>query len=233
MSRAELIADFLAHVKSEFPPFVFLSSLPASTPPAAAAAPVAPIALPPPVPRPPVSAPILAPAPLVSAPPVAPIASVVHDLVKRLKEVHYLETPPSDRLAKKRAERWKAGQLAARFLVIGFDESPSHARFLQSLAAAINIHFQDAKWIDGQPLEKNDLWEELLKSSDLKQIFLSDSSLWQMTRLRRFYKETNPSGRFLKEVPLFLLPDLSLYFKDPLLKKSLWKAVEHVCQSPS
>jgi hypothetical protein len=41
-----------------------------------------------------------------------------------------------------------------------------------------------------------------------------------------FYKETPAQGtRTLGNIPLFLLPDLSLYLKDPLLKRSLWKAL--------
>ena len=59
-----------------------------------------------------------------------------------------------------------------------------------------------------------------------------DYTVWQLHDLFRYYKE-NPEKqiRTLKEIPLFLLPDLTLYLKDPLLKRSLWKAIWKVCRS--
>jgi hypothetical protein len=60
----------------------------------------------------------------------------------------------------------------------------------------------------------------------LKWVIVCDYSLWQLRGLMQFYKETPAQGtRMLGNVPIFLLPDLSLYLKDPLLKRSLWKAL--------
>jgi len=60
----------------------------------------------------------------------------------------------------------------------------------------------------------------------LKLIIVCDYTLWQLPNLMQFYKETPAQKtRQLGEKSLFLLPDLSLYLKDPLLKRSLWKAL--------
>jgi hypothetical protein len=70
-----------------------------------------------------------------------------------------------------------------------------------------------------------------LTSSELKLVIICDHTLWQLQNLRHFYKETPAQNyRQLGDKHLLMLPDLSLYLKDPLLKRSLWKAL---CQTIS
>ena len=115
--------------------------------------------------------------------------------------------------------------------ILSFGEPPEHKALLEQIGKAIDVYFGPAHLIDAEAIEKENQWEAFLSVADLKLILCCDYSLWQMGHLMKHFKEIPAAAtRHLGKTPLFLLPDLSLYLKDPLLKRSLWKAL---CQTIS
>ena len=106
-----------------------------------------------------------------------------------------------------------------------FQEPAEQRIFLEQIAKALDIYFGPAKIVQAEGIEKEKQWGAFLSVADLKMVVVCDYTLWQLNALLQFYKETQAQGsRLLGTVPVFLLPDLSLYLKDPLLKRSLWRA---------
>jgi len=134
---------------------------------------------------------------------------------------------PTDAIAKNIAARWKTKNLSAPITILFIQEVAEHKTFLEQIAIALDVHFVPAKLVHAEPLEKEGKWETFLSNDLLKLLIICDYTLWQMPKLLKLYKETKVA-RFLGDKTLFLLPDLSLYLKDPLLKRSLWKAL---CQT--
>ncbi len=138
---------------------------------------------------------------------------------------------PSDAIAKRIATRWKNKNQLAPITVIYFQESPEQKALLEEIAKALDVYFGPAALLCAESIEREKDWKPLLSVPELKLIITCDYTLWQLPNLCQLYKEVpQQKTRQLGEKPLFLLPDLSLYLKDPLLKRSLWKAL---CQTIS
>ncbi len=147
-------------------------------------------------------------------------------LEKIAPELPLLDAIPDDKTAKQIANRWKTKNQSAPISILSSGELPQHKALLEEIAVALDVYFGEARLIVGDPIEKEKEWKTFLSVGSLKLIVICDSTLWQLHNLRQFYKETPATGvRTLGDVPVFLLPDLSLYLKDPLLKRSLWKAL--------
>jgi hypothetical protein len=98
--------------------------------------------------------------------------------------------------------------------------------FLKEISKTLAVYFGSCKLVEAFKIEQENQWAHFLASEQLKWIIVCDHTLWQLTHLMQFYKEISAQQiKTLGKIPLFLLPDLSLYLKDPLLKKSLWKAL--------
>lgn len=142
-----------------------------------------------------------------------------------------IDSIPSDAIAVKIAERWKTKNKTAPISILAFQEPPEQRALLEQIAKALDATFLSARLIEAEPIEKEKQWEAFLSVPDLKIVIVCDYTLWQMKHLMTLFKENPTQGnRTLGTIPLFLLPDLSLYLKDPLLKRSLWKAL---CQKIS
>ncbi len=154
------------------------------------------------------------------------LSAVRHLLSIVAPELAILNDIPNDDLAKKIADRWKTKNQSAPISILLFQEPPEQRALLEQIARALDVYFGPAKIVNAEKIEKDKQWEAFLSVADLKIVIVCDHTLWQLSHLMQFYKETPASGvRTLGNVPLFLLPDLSLYLKDPLLKRSLWKAL--------
>ncbi len=139
------------------------------------------------------------------------------------------DTLPDDETAKKIASRWKTKNAAAEISILSYHEPPAQKALLEEIAKAVNILLGPAQIVAAEPIEKEKQWEAFLAVPHLKLTIACDYTLWQLGGLMQHYKETPSQGtRHLGSIPVFLLPDLSLYLKDPLLKRSLWKAL---CQT--
>lgn len=130
---------------------------------------------------------------------------------------------PNDAIAQKIATRWKTKNLSAPITLLSNQEIPEQKALLEQIRIALEVHFAPTKLVIAEPIEHSQQWETFLSVPELKLVIVCDYTLWQMPNLLKFYKET-PTRR-IGDKELFLLPDLSLYLKDPLLKRSLWKAL--------
>lgn len=145
-------------------------------------------------------------------------------------ELAILEEIPNDQLAKKLSERWKTKNQTAPISILTYQEPGEQRALLEEIAKAVDIYFGPAKLVNAEKIEKEKQWETFLSVEGLKMVIVCDYTLWQLGNLMHFYKETPAQGaRMLGSVPIFLLPDLSLYLKDALLKRSLWKALCQKC----
>jgi hypothetical protein len=196
--------------------------------PIAKPAPPPPIMQPPVQPPPAVSLPESPPPKKVEPPPskkpsLGPLRDLLHKIAPDLE---IIDQVPSDALAKKQANLWKTKNQSAPISILSFGEPPEHRLFLRSIWMALNVHFGPASLIEAGEIEKEKTWDAFFSVPDLKLIVICDSTLWQLQALMRHYKENPTNGsRTLGSANVFLLPDLSLYLKDPLLKKSLWKGI--------
>lgn len=171
--------------------------------------------------------------PIIEAPPSEmPHFGTLRAILQKIApQLTLISEIPDDTIAKKKANQWKTKNQATPISIFYSQESPAHKELLNGLAKAIDIYFGPSHLIHADPIEKENNWDTFLSTPHLQWVILCDSSLWQMPNLMRHYRE-NPHQkmRTLKDKRLFLLPDLSLYLKDPLLKRSLWKGL---CQTLS
>lgn len=145
-------------------------------------------------------------------------------LARCAPELALLKEVPDDSLAKRIAMRWKTKNRSAPISLLSFNEPPQQMAFLKNVTQALDVYFGPARLIAAEPIEKEKQWEAFLSVPTLKLIIVCDYTLWQLNAVLPFYREMK-EGRMLGSVPLLLLPDLSLYLKDPSLKRSLWKAL--------
>lgn len=242
--REVLVNSLIEHIKSLKSDFVFASEedaaffqkapspqKSAATPKKPSPPPIAPIKTPPPpkttplsIPKPP--KPLLQPSPQKKAPPPSDFSLLREILVAHVPEMKILDSIPDDSIAHKISQRWKAKTLSAPISILSYQEPSEQKEFLQNIAKAISVSFFETQLIQVEEIETQNLWESFFSSSELKLIIVCDYTLWQLKGLLSFYKETpGKNERFLGDVPLFLLPDLSLYLKAPHLKRHLWKAL--------
>lgn len=134
---------------------------------------------------------------------------------------------PSDAKATQISNAWKIKRHAAEISILSFGENPQQILFLKNLATALDILSLPTKVILATDIEKENRWEDFFLQATLRLVIACDYSIWSLPNLIKYYKEIpSTQQHFLHNTPLFMLPDISLYFKDPLLKKSLWAALK-------
>lgn len=162
---------------------------------------------------------------VASHPPKAHQKDLMQDIQKTLAKIaptlKLVDHIPQDTEAKKIKNAWKE-QANIPDVVILATKSPV-LPFLHHVAKAIELHFFSSRVLEVDEFEKQNKWEALLGTPNLKMIISPDGVLWSCKALLRYYHEfPNKQERFLGKIPLLLLPDPSLYLKDPALKRSLW-----------
>ncbi len=136
----------------------------------------------------------------------------------------YLEQIPKDTIAKRIKESWKQTQFTPDIPILY--SGKQYRPFLENIAKAITVRFAPSHVVDIGPLEQQQKWDLFLKAKNLKLIIAPDFILWGAKHLMPYYKEyPQEKKRFIGHVPLLLLPDPSLYLKDPSLKRSLWNVI--------
>lgn len=199
------------------------------TPPPAPIPKPAPVVVAPPPPIPPPEPPK---APAVQHPPTPTSFEEIRRVVNKVyPELKIIPEIPNDAIAKKIAQRWKTKNQAAPISILSLNEPKEQRALLEQIAIALDVYFGPARLIEAEGIEKEKQWEAFLSVEGLKLIVACDYTLWQLHNLMKSFKEIPAQGiRTLGSVPILLLPDLSLYLKDPQLKRSLWKAL---CQKLS
>ena len=153
----------------------------------------------------------------------------IKDIMKEISPNYPLiDIIPSDKKAKDVSQIWKLKKRAAEITILSFRESPQQLFFIKNLAQAIDIIYLPTKIISAIDIEQENQWNLFFSQADLKMIIACDYSILSFPNLAKHYKEI-PAHRqhFLSDIPLFMLPDISLYLKDPMLKKSLWASLKN------
>jgi len=159
-------------------------------------------------------------------PPPISLKSLKNLLSTIAPSLSIIDEIPNDAIAKKIKTRWKTKNQVAPITVLHYQELPEHKTLLEQIGKALDVCFGPAKLVSAESIEKEKQWETFLASSELKLVICCDYTLWQLEGLMQHYREVPAQKtRMLKDKQLFLLPDLSLYLKDPLLKRSLWKGL--------
>lgn len=132
-----------------------------------------------------------------------------------------------DKIAKQKAYKYKLKNIAANLTILAYKESEKHYKFLEKLSLALNNYFYSSKVISAYVIEKENSWDTFLSENEIFLIISSDYTVFELPNLRKHYKE-NPSSKekYLDKIPLFLLPDISLYLKEPSLKVFLFKTLK-------
>lgn len=137
-----------------------------------------------------------------------------------------VEEIPDDSIARNVRTFWKDAMSAADVVLLSFQEPSNQTELLNEIANAITILHKPAKVLPALKIEQEKGWGKLLSSSNLKLFIASDYAIYGLPELMKHYRESSKTAEhFLGKVPLFLLADLSLYLREPLLKPSLWKAL--------
>jgi len=156
-----------------------------------------------------------------------PLNEIQKMMEKVAPEISHLQKAPDDTRAKQIAQKWKFQTQAAPITILSIKETEKEKVFLEHLTKAIDIHFFPARVVSAAPIEKENGWEAFLSAQGLKLIISSDYAIFELPKLTIHYKEYPAQNKtLLGETPLFMLPSLNLYFKDPLLKHSLWRALK-------
>lgn len=156
-----------------------------------------------------------------------PMADIKRAIKAVAPHLSLQENVPDDKSAKKIKEKWREEEYIPPIVILSFQETKKQYDFLTHLAAAISVRGQECRVILASKYERNASWAQFLKSQNLKLIITTEYAL-SSSLLVKHYKETIKSGSFLGDIPLFLLADPSLYLREPLLKASLWKALQNV-----
>ncbi|QVL58274.1 MAG: hypothetical protein KFB93_04115 [Simkaniaceae bacterium] len=144
---------------------------------------------------------------------------------KILKEIdpdlYIHESIPSDYKAKRIKEAWKEKRSTPAIPILF--QGTQYRSFIMRIAKAIDTVYGSCRLVDMTPRKK---WDLFLESENLKLIIAPDAFVFGSKELLPFYQETpQQKTRKLGNIPLLLLPDLSLYYKDPYLKRSLWNVI--------
>ena len=131
-------------------------------------------------------------------------------------------TPLSDLSAKQIKKEWKR---EIPTIPILFQGKPFRS-FVTNIARAIEITFATSSCL--VEVKEGKDWNLFLQSSNIRFIIAPDYLIFSTQELLPFYKEKPQQRvRYLGKVPLLLLPNLSLYYKNPHLKRSLWNVITH------
>jgi len=156
-----------------------------------------------------------------STPPKTSTDKIKHLLLQIDPEIYLHDNPPSDHFAKQIKTRWKEKRDTPTIPIL-FQGKTYHSLLL-NIAKAIDITFATCRLIETG--KKRD-WKFFLQSPNIKYIIAPDHLIFSTKALLHLYKELpQESMSYLGNIPLLLLPDLSLYYKDPYLKRSLWNVI--------
>lgn len=154
------------------------------------------------------------------------IRKIISERVPHLK---LIDDIPKDTEAKKNAALWQNKQPVPQVMILSFDETLKQKVFLDDLCFALEIYGIHAKIFSTYKIEQEKGWEPILKTQELRLVIANSHGIHGFPELMKHYREVPRQARhYLQNIPLFLLSDLSFYFKEPALKLSLWKALQGI-----
>lgn len=126
----------------------------------------------------------------------------------------------SDNEAKKIATQWKKN--LPEVIILSFNEPTDEIEFLQKVTLAISEKITMASHYSAHIIESQNKWQKMFQMKDLKLIIAPHYGVQTFKSLINFYNHTDKT---LGGIPILLLPNLSLYLKQPELKRALWQAI--------
>ena len=151
--------------------------------------------------------------------------------LQKFSPTSFISTPPDDALAKRIKTKWERSSSLPQIVILKF--SQEYQNLLENLATAIDLQLKSSRVIHAKDWANEQEVEDILSSGQIELIISSDHLLTQPNSIKAFYKELPvEKKRFLGKVPLLLLPDLSLYYSDPMLKRSLWNLICRLLNKP-
>lgn len=134
-----------------------------------------------------------------------------------------LEKVPSDLEAQNLKMSWQTASAVTPLVILSLIQEEKQQLFLHHLAQAMSCQFGQTTVFSAASYEKEKRWDQLLNHPNLKFIIISETCFSKLSTLKQYYKQEG--GLFLEKIPLLLLPDLSLYIKEPKLKPLLWQKI--------
>jgi hypothetical protein len=108
-------------------------------------------------------------------------------------------------------------------MLLIFKEKGEEQKFLENLQIALSATLYKTSLWPASQLENEKKWDDLFQSLEVKLILMTEEILNAYPSLFQHYREIPKSEKkFLGKVPVIILPALSIYKKEPLLKKSLF-----------
>jgi hypothetical protein len=154
----------------------------------------------------------------------------IHKLVKdHFPSMIIIENPLQDEEAKRVNRTQQKTTTTPAVIILSFNETAISKKFLENIAKAIQLRIAPALVLPAHKIEQENAWERMLQSKELRLVISPDYGIYTLPKFMRHYKESPKQGkRFLGNIPLFLLSDISLYLKEPTLKPQLWKALKEM-----
>jgi hypothetical protein len=138
-----------------------------------------------------------------------------------------LDQIPDDREARTKSTKVERNKQAAQLLILSFDESSKQHAFLSKVGMALEIYGISNTVINATKFEQANEWVNLLSSSDLRLLIACSYQIQALPNLMKHYREEIKQAKYyFGKIPALLLPDVTMYFKEPMLKLSLWKAIK-------
>ena len=155
-------------------------------------------------------------------------------ITEKLPHLRLVDLIPDDAEAKLLASLWTQEKKKTQAVILAFDDISKHLAFLGNIVKALEVFGITAQIADAHKIERNQGWEDLLQSKELKLVIASSSGFHHLKGLQKHYKEgAKQEPHFLGGHALMLLSDISFYFKEPALKISLWIALKKILSNIS
>ncbi|PCI77899.1 hypothetical protein COB21_02255 [Candidatus Aerophobetes bacterium] len=132
--------------------------------------------------------------------------------------------PQEDQQAKSIRFGWQDRKQLSEVVLLYDNSLLVYKPFLENIARAISLIFKPSSLVNINSLQSGNVWQTLTENEQIQLILAPDSLL---SANQPPLLSDSSGASLLGTHPLLELPDLSLYQKDPLLKRSLW---EMICQ---
>lgn len=111
-------------------------------------------------------------------------------------------------------------------LILLYNEEGKSLAFIQNLAKAIQLLIGPVEIVRAKNIEKENRWEEIMLKKNPRLMITSYAGMQSLPNLMKKLRESPRQGQhFIDKVPLCLLSDISIYFKEPRLKQPLWQSI--------
>lgn len=133
------------------------------------------------------------------------------------------EKCPHIKIIEEIPERLKK-QKTAHVVILHLNSTPLDKKFHGNLSHAIDTCLAPTSIVNAFKIDSSHRWEDFLNQPHLKVILIAQQELDALPKLFKHYSSTPQP--LLGKIPVILLPELSLIYKEPNRKKALWSSLE-------